>query len=214
MDFQVEGAGAAIRLEGALTQGEEFANSARPELYSKNKVFRSVIGIDRPTFIPFINPHRTTLLSAQLFHQHIFNHELYDAAGGQVGMPDWKDDTIGTLLIKGFMMNDRVSPTLILARDFKAKAWAIAPSVEWNVTNDLKVTIGGNYKGRADQNTWNFDDCRSCNPYAPYTTYVGQSFNPGSAGIGTIEPLGRFRAGPIGAAWKENELYITARYKF
>jgi 2-oxopent-4-enoate/cis-2-oxohex-4-enoate hydratase len=29
-----------------------------------------------------------------------------------------------------------------------------------------------------------------------------------------IEPLGRFRASPIGAAWKENEIYITARYKF
>ncbi len=214
MDFQVEAAGAAIRLEGALTQGEEFANSARPELYSKNKVWRSVVGIDRPTFIPFINPHRTTLLSAQLFWQHIFNHELTDAAGGQVGMPDWQDNVIGTLLIKGFMMNDRVSPTLILARDFKAKAWAIAPSVEWNVTNDLKLTFGANYKGRDDQSTWHFDDCRSCNPYAPYTTYVGQTFNPGSAGIGTIEPLGRFRAGPIGAAWKENEIYITARYKF
>ncbi len=214
MDFQVEAAGAAIRLEGALTQGEEFANTARPELYSKNKVWRSVIGIDRPTFLPFINPHRTTLLSAQLFWQHIFNHELTDAAGGPVGMPDWKDNMIGTLLIKGFMMNDRVSPTLILARDFKAKAWAIAPSVEWNVTNDLKVTVGANYKGRDDQSTWNFDDCRSCNPYAPYTTYVGQSFNPGSAGLGGIEPLGRFRAGPIGAAWKENEIYITARYKF
>ena len=85
MDFQVEAAGAAIRLEGALTQGEEFANSARPELYSKNKVWRSVVGIDRPTFIPFINPHRTTLLSAQLFWQHIFNHELTDAAGGPGG---------------------------------------------------------------------------------------------------------------------------------
>lgn len=214
MDFQVESAGAAIRLEGALTQGEEFANTARPELYSKNKVWRSVVGVDRPTFIPFINPHRTTLLSAQLFWQHIFNHELTDAAGGPVGMPDWQDNLIGTLLIKGFMMNDRVSPTLILARDFKAKAWAIAPSVEWNVTNDLKITFGANYKGRDDQSTWNFDDCRSCNPYAPYTTYIGQSFNPGSAGLGGIEPLGRFRAGPIGAAWKENEIYVTARYKF
>lgn len=218
MDFQSEALGAAFRIEGALTDGEEFANSARPELYSRNKVFRSVIGIDRPTFIPFINPHRTTLLSAQLFWQHIFNHELYRMPGGDVGMPDWKDNYIGTLLIKGFVMNDRVSPTVILARDFKARAWAVAPLVEWNVTNDLKVTFGANYKGRSDQSRWEFDDCRSCNPYAPYTMYTNgattQSFTPGSFGLSGIEPLGRFRAGPIGAAWKENELYITMRYKF
>jgi hypothetical protein len=214
MDFQVEELGAAVRLEGALTHGEEFANTARKELYSSNRVWRSVIGVDRPTFIPFINPNRTTLLSAQLFWQHIFDHERYSRPGGDVGMPDWEDNFIGTLLIKGFVMNDRVSPTLILARDFKAKAWAIAPSVEWNVTNDLKVTFGANYKGRSDQKSWEFDDCRSCNPYAPYTTYVGQDMNPGSFGVGGIEPLGRFRAGPIGAAWKENEIYATLRYKF
>jgi hypothetical protein len=29
-----------------------------------------------------------------------------------------------------------------------------------------------------------------------------------------MEPLGRFRAGPIGTAWKENELFVTMRYKF
>jgi hypothetical protein len=214
----VEKAGAAVRMEGALTQGEEFANTARPELYSKNKVFRSVIGIDRPTFIPFINPNRTTLISAQLFWQHIFNHELHPMPGGDVGMPDWKNDFIATVLVKGFVMNDRVSPTVIFARDFQAKAWVVNPLVEWNVTNDLKVTFGANYKGRSDQSTWNFDDCRSCNPYAPYTMYTNgsttQGMAGGSFGLSGIEPLGRFRAGPIGAAWKENEIYVTARYKF
>lgn len=214
MDFQVESAGAAVRLEGALTHGEEFANTARPELYSRNRVWRSVVGVDRPTFIPFINPNRTTLISAQLFWQHIFDHERHNRPGGEIGMPDWEDNYIGTLLIKGFVMNDRVSPTLIVARDFKAKAWAIAPSVEWNVTNDLKLTFGANYKGRSDQGTWEYDDCRSCNPYAPFTTYEGQGFASGSFGVGGIEPLGRFRAGPIGAAWKENEIYATLRYKF
>jgi hypothetical protein len=32
--------------------------------------------------------------------------------------------------------------------------------------------------------------------------------------VGGLEPLGRFRAGPIGAAWKENEAYVSLRYKF
>ncbi|MFX6850102.1 hypothetical protein ABTH27_20040, partial [Acinetobacter baumannii] len=77
MDFQLPSVGAAVRMEGAYTSGEEFANTARSQLYSKNNVFRSVIGIDRPTFIPFISHTSATLISAQLFWQHIFSHELY-----------------------------------------------------------------------------------------------------------------------------------------
>jgi hypothetical protein len=218
MDFQSESLGAAFRLEGALTRGEEFANTARSELFSRNKVFRSVIGIDRPTFIPFISTSRTTLISAQLFYQHIFNHEETQGQFGLIGMPDWKDNYIGTLLIKGFLNNDRVSPQLILARDFMARAWVASPQVEWNVTNDLKLTFGANVKGKNDDSDsrWQWDDCRSCNPFPPFTAPAGDTspFTPGSRGLSGLEPLGRFRAGPIGSAWKENELYVSLRYKF
>jgi hypothetical protein len=216
MDFQVPAANAAVRMEAALTHGEEFPNSARPELYSKNNVLRTVVGVDRPTFVPFISTTRATLISAQLFWQHIYDHERVDGPLGQVGMPDWKDNFTGTLLVKGFLAGDRVSPQLILARDFKAKAYAIAPQVDWSVTNDFKLTVGANYKGRSDDDRYKVDDCRSCNPYPPFTTYtsVGQSFVPGSAGVSGIEPLGRFRAGPIGTAYKENDIYLMARYKF
>lgn len=214
MDFQWQAANAAIRLEGALTNGEEFPNTARPDLFSKNKVFRSVIGIDRPTFIPFINPNRTTLISAQLFYQHIFNHELKQGLFGPVGMPDWENNFIGTLLIKAFLANDRISPQVITAYDYKARALVVSPSIDWLVSDKLKLTLGGNFKNRDNDQRWAFDDCRSCNPYAPYTTYAGQTFVPGSGGLGGIEPLGRFRAGPIGTAWKENEVFVTMRYKF
>ena len=100
-----------------------------------------------------------------------------------------------------------------MQRDFRAKAYAIAPSVEWSVSDNLKLTFGGNFKG-ANSDGWQFDDCRSCNPFSPFTQYnaaqaVGQSY-----GLGGLEPLGRFRAGPIGAAFKENEMFVTLRYKF
>jgi hypothetical protein len=35
-----------------------------------------------------------------------------------------------------------------------------------------------------------------------------------SRGLNGMEPLGRFRAGPIGAAFKENDLFIKLNYKF
>ena len=215
MDFQVDPLKTAVRLEGALTNGEEFPNTARPELYSKNKVFRSVIGLDRPTFIDFINPLRTTLISGQIFYQHIFNHELYSGPLGPIGMPDWKDNVIGTLLVKAWFLNDRLSPQVLAAYDTKARAFAVQPSLDWLITNDLKLTFGANVKG-GDVDRYSFDDCRSCNPYPPFSTYtaIGQSFVPGSVGLGGIETLGRFRAGPIGAALKEDEVFLTLRYKF
>ena len=35
-----------------------------------------------------------------------------------------------------------------------------------------------------------------------------------SAGLGGYEPLGRFRAGPIGMAEAEDQVMVTLRYRF
>lgn len=216
MDLEWEAAKAAVRVEAALTNGEEFANTSKPQLFSKNKVFRSVLGFDRPTFIPFINPNRTTLISAQLFYQHIFDHDLERGPLGRVGMPDWENNVIGTLLIKAFLAGDRVSPQLITAYDVQARALVTSPQIDWLVTDKLKLSFGGNFKTRDNDNRWKVDDCRSCNPWPPFTAPFGDgnAMTPGSRGLGGIEPLGRFRAGPIGTAWKENEIFFTARYQF
>ncbi|WP_246590883.1 DUF1302 family protein [Georgfuchsia toluolica] len=215
LDFQIPAVDAAVRMEGAYTSGEEFPNTASPNLYSRNHVFRSVIGIDRPTFVPFISETRTTLFSGQLFYQHIFDHELFSSVYGPVGMPDWKDNFIGTLLIKAFLVGDRLSPQLIMARDFRAQAYAVAPSVDWSITDNLRLTFGANYK-YGDPNRNQFDDCRFCNPWPPFTAPNGDPnpFVAGSRGLGGVEPLGRFRAGPIGAAFDQNDIYFQVNYKF
>ncbi|MBU3599853.1 DUF1302 domain-containing protein [Polynucleobacter sp. 30F-ANTBAC] len=212
MDFQVESLGAAMRLEGAYTSGEEFANTSRPELYSKNNVWRSVIGFDRPTFVPFISTERTVLFSGQMFYQHIFDHQLYQGLYGQYGMPDWKDNVIATLLMKAFLMNDRLSPEIIFARDFRAGANVAAPAVEWSATDNLKFKFGANYKFGPSQQQHQFDDARNANPFDPYTS-IGQGVGQ-TTGLSNSEPLGRFRAGPIGTAFGQNEIFATMRYKF
>ncbi len=61
-----------------------------------------------------------------------------------------------------------------------------------------------------------FDDCRSCNPWDPFTQTPGVvNHQPGeSAGLGGFEPLGRFKSGPIGMAQEEDEVQLTVRYSF
>ncbi|SFP36993.1 hypothetical protein SAMN05216229_10217 [Geopseudomonas sagittaria] len=210
MDYYSQAIDTVFRFELAHTDGEEFANTLQTRLFSESDVTRYVIGADKNVFIPFLNPGRAFLISGQLFGQHIHEHQEEKRALGKVGMPDWEENWIATLLFKGWWMNDRLSPQLLAAHDFRAKATAIAPSVEYLFSDNLRIIAGANVKvGRGARE---YDDCRSCNPWDPFTS-AGQPAGY-SVGLGGYEPLGRFRAGPIGMAQKEDELQLTMRYSF
>ncbi len=217
-DFYVEKLKTAFRVETAWTTGEEFANTLRPELYSESNVIRWVVGADRPTFIPFLNKNRAFLLSAQVFGQHILDHELEDGPLGKVGIPDWKDNFIGTFLFKGWYKNDRLSPQLLMAYDVRAQAAAVAPSVDWLISDNWRLVFGANLKFGTGARP--FDDNRSANVFPPFTCPGGApGCVPGgpsgaSVGLGGFEPLGRFRSGPIGMAQNEDEVQLTIRYRF
>jgi hypothetical protein len=201
-DFPLESLNTTVRLEGAMTHGEEFVNTIKPGLFSRNKVFRSVIGLDRPTSIPFLNPGRTVTVSAQLFYQHIFDHERREGPLGTTGLVDAKDSYIGTIALRSQYMQDTLNATLIVAHDFTARATAFLPSLEWLATDHLRFKAGANIKTSANQKRYDFDDCRTCTPAG------------GSLGSQGIEPLGRFKAGILGTAVKEDEVFINLIYKF
>jgi len=218
-DFYVEALKSAFRVEVAHTNGEEFANTLRPGLFSRSNVLRWVVGWDRPTFIRFLNPRRAFLISGQLFGQHLLDHEEIVTPAGKAGMPDWENNILATLLIQGGYFNDRLVPQILGAYDVQAKAGVIGPSATWLISDKWRLTVGANIKfGRAKNN---FDDCRACNQFPPFTDPaegtpgagtlpVGQTANR----LGGISPLGAFRAGPIGMAQDEDELQILLRYRF
>lgn len=214
-DLYIDKIKSAIRIEFAWTTGEEFANTLRPRLFSESNVARYVIGWDRPTFIPFLNKRRAFLLSAQLFGQHILDHELESGPLGKVGIPDWEDNWIGTFLFKGWWKNDRLSPQVLTAYDFRAQAVAVAPSIDWLINDNWRLIVGANFKFGTGARK--FDDVRTANVFPPFTCPPGcipGGPNGASAGLGGFEPLGRFRSGPIGMGQKEDEIQITLRYRF
>lgn len=215
LDFTIAPIKTVARVEAAITWGEEFPNTLRPELYSESRVARYVVGLDRLTFVPWLNADRTFLFSAQIFGQHLLDHELEQRQLGEVGMPDWKNNWIGTLFVQTWYMQDRLQPKFVMARDWRAHAYTVQPSVDYLLSQNFKISLGANVKfGDGAQK---FNDCRDCNPYPPYTAYAssgGPLLEAGPVGLTGFEPLGRFRQGPIGSASKEDEVFITMGYQF
>lgn len=233
-DFYVDYIKSAFRVEFAWTDGEEFADTSEVRLFSESDVLRWVVGWDRPTYIRFLNPNRTFLLSGQIFGQHLLDHKRFTTPrtdvsnggggnGGQIGFQDWDHNFIGTFLIQGFYMNDRVQPRLITAYDIRAQAGVIGPAIDWLISDNWRVTFGTNIKfGRSRNIT---DDGRTNNGAAPFTagsacTGTEAACVPGLddfASLGNrigFEPLGRFRSGPIGMAQHEDEVQLLLRYRF
>lgn len=212
LDYYSQAIDTVFRVEVAHTEGEEFANTMEDRLFSSNSVTRYVVGADKNVFIPFLNDRRAFLFSGQVFGQHIHQYESEKRDLGRVGISDWKANWTGTLLVKGWWMRDRLSPQLLAAHDFRAGATTIAPSIEWLVSDNLRIIGGANLKVGSGANR--FDDCRTCNPWTPFTAANADHPEGYSLGLGGFEPLGRFRAGPLGMAKGQDELQLTLRYSF
>ncbi len=191
-DFYIDYIKSAFRVEFAWTEGEEFADTSQSRLFSESDVLRWVVGWDRPTYIRFLNPNRTFLLSAQIFGQHLLDHERFmnpanasriaagvaqiqtapaasvvNPTGGMIGFQDWDHNFIGTFLIQGFYANDRIQPRLITAYDVRAKAGVVGPAVDWLINDNWRLTFGANIKfGRSRHNA---DDNRTSNGLPPFT---------------------------------------------
>lgn len=216
LDLYLDSIKSVVRVEATYSTGEEFANTLEADLYSESDMFRWVLGIDRNTFIPFLNKNRAFLISGQIFGEHMLDHEIESGPLGDVGIPNWEDNYTMTLLIKGWYKSDTISPQIIVAYDYEAEAGTFAPSVDWLISDSWRLVVGFNIKfgdGMGDQE---FDDCRTCNPFPPFTATPAHAdpLQSGSVGLSGVQPLGRFRAGPLASASEEDEFQVTLRYRF
>ena len=225
-DFYIDPLKSAFRVELAHTSGEEFADTSVADLNTESDVIRWVVGWDRPTYIRWLNPNRTFLLSAQIFGQRLLDHRSlsHPATGEQTGFQDWKNGYIGTFLFQGFFRNDRLLPRIITAYDFRAKATVVAPGIDYLINDNLRLIFGANIKLGSGRRV--ADDGRTANSYPPFT--AGPACAPpdsvapcipgnegSSLGIRRgFEPLGRFRSGPLGMAQHEDEFQVLLRYRF
>lgn len=203
-DFTAAPIDTAFRVESTYTTGEMFADNSTPDLVSKSDVIRYVFGADRNTFMPFLGTNNAFLISGQLFGQHIVNHHLErTATGGLMGMVDWEDSWIGTMMIKGWYAGQTISPQIVFAHDFKAESNVIEPSVEWIPAAMWRFRLGSNIKfgqyhqafsTNADGTPWGSAPARN----------VWQSG----------QPYGNLRNGLLGEGHAETEVFANATLRF
>jgi hypothetical protein len=216
LDYYFDPLSTAFRVEAAWTKGEEFADTTKARLFSESEVARWVIGADHNFFIRSWNKNKAFLASFQTFGQHILQHQREKHLLGESGMPDRKDNYISTLLLKGWWMQDRLSFQVIQAYDWGAEAYVVSPAMDWLIDDNWRLQVAANVK--FDRGAGEWSDCTKCNPFGPFTATSdpihGAGFTSGDAGLGGIEPLGRFIDGPIGTARNEDEIQVTLRYRF
>lgn len=135
IDYYAPSIDTVLRFETTHTTGEKLPAYGIGHLESD--MWRYVIGFDKSVYLPTISTSAFTV-SGQLFGMHVLDHDKTT--------PIKEDNWIATMLIKGFWMNNRLSPQLVIAHDFGADATAFNPSVEYLINNNWKVDFALNIK--------------------------------------------------------------------
>jgi hypothetical protein len=110
--------------------------------YTKKDVFAYMIGFDRPTFITALNRDRTFFVSGQFYQKYIINAADKMKTGlGREGYS--KQQTMVTLLINTEYFDGRITPEVLGAYDFSAKAGLTRATITYSPTYRASIALGG-----------------------------------------------------------------------
>lgn len=142
MDYQVPGIDTVLRIEMAYDVDRGINNTASRDAVDESDVFLAAIGLDRSTFIPFLNANRTAFLSFQTFFEHVIDYD--DGRGKDDGMIVDETNVISTMFMQNYWRNDSIILTSFLAYDWKAQAWITGPYLRWVYDEHLFFDVGVN----------------------------------------------------------------------
>jgi len=110
--------------------------------YTEKDVFAYMIGFDRPTFISALNRDKTFFISGQLYQKFIIN--AADGMKTGLGREGYsKQQTMVTLLINTEYFDGRITPELLGAYDFSAKAGLTRATLTYSPTYRASIVLGG-----------------------------------------------------------------------
>ncbi|MFH2044317.1 MAG: DUF1302 family protein [Pseudomonadota bacterium] len=110
--------------------------------YTEKDVFAYMIGFDRPTFISALNRDKTFFISGQLYQKFVIN--AADGMKTGLGREGYsKQQTMVTLLINSEYFDGRITPEVLGAYDFSAKAGLTRATLTYSPTYRASIALGG-----------------------------------------------------------------------
>jgi hypothetical protein len=142
MDYQIPRVDTVLRIEMAADLDRKIQNTALLEQVDESAVFQAAIGLDRSTFIPFLNANRTAFISLQTFFEHIIDYD--DGQSSRDGMVPWETTIISTAFMQNYWRNDSLILTSFVAVDWFSEAVIFGPSLRWVFNDHLFFDVGIN----------------------------------------------------------------------
>lgn len=187
--------GLVFRTETSWTANALVVDTTKSDLLADTNIYRWVLGIDRPTFIRFLNPTRSFFLSLQAFGTH-----LPDVNAGRFGNPNGAHDNfIFTFFVQNQYFRDQLVYLLFGAYGTTGVDGTLGGNAEYLITNHWSVQIGIT----AFLGTTREHDLTT---FARFTT-DGRPFSETGFGIGHMQAGGSERN-------QMNEFWARIRYRF
>ncbi len=140
MDYQIPGIDTVLRVELAADIRRGIQDTEQLDGWTKREVFKAAVGIDRSTFIPFLNPNRTAFISFQTFVEYIVDYNKGSTPNS--GMVPYETNVISTLFMQNFWRNDSIVVTNLAAVDWQAEAIIWGPSFRYVYNQNLFFEFG------------------------------------------------------------------------
>lgn len=194
-DYFEGNSGVVFRVESSITFNELVNNTRKANWLDTSDVVRWSIGMDRPTFIRFLNPDRTFFLSAQLFDTWYVDQEGDSNDGYYVG----KHNFIATFFAQTHYLRDQLIPQGFVVWEEQSNSWVVGASVEYLFNNHVSITTGFNLIWGGKRNI--------THDVGPFTSFTldGNYSQEAIFGIGR-QGLGAFR--------KNDELFMRLKYQW
>lgn len=192
VDYFEQYTGLVFRVESSYSNNELVNNTKKANWVDKADVVRWSIGLDRPTFIPFLNKDRTFFLSAQFFDTWYLDHE-----GGQDGMFVGKHNYIITGFAQTHYMRDQLIPQAFGVWEEESDSWVAGFQVQYLFNNYLSMMVGGNFIWAGSENK-TFD-------VGPFRSFGGNFAE---------EAVFGFAKQGIGALANNDELFFRTKVQF
>lgn len=194
--------GTVVRVESSVTLDELVNNTRKANWVDESEVMRWSIGVDRPTWIKWLNKDRTFFLSAQVFDTWYIDHE----GDKHTGFLNDEHNFITTFFFMANYFRDRVTPVGFLVWEEASNAWVAGFNTEWKIDNHWSIkgglhTIwGGNENFRHDS--------------GPFSTFVVPFAAAGVDDTYAQQSVFGIAHEGIGGLRDNDELFFQLKYQF